>query len=628
MSTSPSSSAMQDTAFGKYRLIAKLGHGGMAEVFLAVVTGPAGFNKLQVVKKLRHELTDDAEHLSMFLDEARLAARLNHRNVVQTFEVGEEAGTFYITMEYLEGAPLNKVMARARVNPPREGVLLRIIADALAGLHYAHELKNYDGTPLNIVHRDASPHNIFVCEDGTTKLVDFGIAKASTRSSETRMGVVKGKVTYMAPEQARCADLDRRADVFVLGIVLWEVLASKKMWDRAQDLEVLQKLALGKLPRLEDTRPDVPAELAAICAKALAPEPDDRYATALEMRNEILAYLEHAKLKISSEDVGEYVTHLFADKRTEIKGIIERQIAKLESGNPAVYELEERGPDSLLPRLELSGSTGRISVPGDGTGRRGQTGSNRNTGSGRTGSGRRNSGSRSIPPADSPPESTAAQSSRAPGNKWLFGAVAIMALLSSLSAYLFLQSRKPQVVAQADAATTTPAVSVQPQSLPPSEAFSAAPASSSQAVTKGETIEIKVKALPSHADIFLDGARLPSNPYTAKFPADGVGHKLHAEAEDYRSAGQIVTFDRDAAVELVLERKGPRVVNAAAAGTPGETPAGPSSPGQTAAATTPTDSTAKKPKRALGDADSTWTTSPTPTATSTTKRKLGGADPW
>lgn len=624
---------MQDTAFGKYRLIAKLGHGGMAEVFLAVVTGPAGFNKLQVVKKLRHELTEDAEHLAMFLDEARLAARLNHRNVVQTFEVGEEGGTYYITMEYLEGAPLNKIMGRARANPPEEGVLLRIVADALAGLHYAHELQNYDGTPLNIVHRDASPHNIFVCEDGTTKLVDFGIAKASTRSSETRMGVVKGKVTYMAPEQARCADLDRRADIFVLGIVLWEAIAGKKMWDRAQDLEVLQKLAIGRIPKLEDVRPDAPADLVAICNKALAPEAQDRYATALEMRSDIVAYMERAKLKISTEEVGAYVTNLFADKRADIKGIIERQIAKLAEGGPAVYEVEDRSPDSLLPRLDMSGNTGRISVAGEGTGRRGNTGSgNRTTGSGRTGSGRtpsnhRRSGSRSIPPVDEPPESAEAAASRSGWDKRMVVAVGVMALLAAFSAYLFLQSRKPPAVAQADAAPAPPTASAEPKSLPPAEAFSAAPPSSAQAVAKGETIEIKVKAIPSHAEIFLDGARLPSNPYAGKFPADGAGHKLHAEAENYRSAGQIVTFDRDAAIELVLERKGPRaVINVASS--PGETPASTADSGQPAAGTTSTDSTAKKPKRTLGEGDSPWTTSPAPTATSTTKRKLGGADPW
>jgi|GEM_PF-448199 len=619
---------MQDTAFGKYRLIAKLGQGGMAEVFLAVVTGPAGFNKLQVVKKLRRELTEDGEHLSMFLDEARLAARLNHRNVVQTFEVGEEADTYYITMEYLEGAALNKVLGRARANPPPEGVLLRVVADALAGLHYAHELKNYDGTALNIVHRDASPHNIFVCEDGTTKLLDFGIAKASTRSSETRMGVVKGKVTYMAPEQARCADLDRRADVFVLGIVLWEVIAAKKMWDRSADLEVLQKLALGKIPKLEDVCPDVPADLLAICNKALAPEPADRYATAAEMRSDILAYMERAKLKISSEDVGAYMMNVFADKRADIKGVIERQIAKLSEGDPAVCDIEDQGPDSLLPRLDAS-NTGRISVPNEGSGRRVTTGSgNRTTKSGKTGSGsgRRNLSAQSIPPAD-PPESMAIPTPRPTSDKRLLVAVVVMALLAGLSAFLFLQSRKPPAVAQANAEPTNSGTADPPKSLPPADAFSAAPVSSAQAVAKGEMIEVKVKAIPSHADIFLDGARLPSNPYTGKFTADGAGHKLHAEAEGYRSAGQIVTFDRSASIELVLDRRAIRTVTNAA-DSPSETQTVEADSGQPTAGTNPTDSTAKKPKRALGDADSTWSTTPTPTTTSTNKRKLGGADPW
>jgi serine/threonine-protein kinase len=618
---------MQDTAFGKYRLIAKLGQGGMAEVFLAVVTGPAGFNKLQVVKKLRSELTEDAEHLAMFLDEARLAARLNHRNVVQTFEVGEEEGTYYLTMEYLEGAPFNRVLGRARLNPPAEGILLRIVADALAGLHYAHELKDYDGSPLKIVHRDASPHNIFVCEDGTTKLVDFGIAKAATRSNETRMGVVKGKVTYMAPEQARSAELDCRADIFVLGIVLWEVIAGRKMWDRAPDLEVLQKLALAKIPRLEDVVPDAPPELIAICNRALAPDPEDRFATALDMRNEILAYMDRAKIKLSTEDVGEYVSNAFADKRTDIKGIIERQIAKLSQGALVVTQIEEASPDSLnLPRLDLG--TGRISITGSGgSGRRSDTGSDkRGTGSGKrtTGSGKSNPSQQSIPPVGARTQTNEMELEEPEQrrDKRLYVAVVGMALFAALAGFFFLRAQKSaatsvQTVVAAPSALAAP-------SLPPAESFSAAPVNSAvAAVEKGAMIEVKVKAIPSNAEIFLDGARLPGNPYTGKFPADGVGHKLHAEAEDYRTAGEIVTFDRDASIDLVLERK-IRTVKVAGAAEESSS----SSSSSATVATNPADGTAKKPKRALGGGDSPWTTAPAPTTTTTTKRQLGGADPW
>src|SRR5262245_45560386 len=213
--SAPRSPGPEVSTIGKYQLIANLGHGGMADVYLSVVHGPVGFNKLTVIKRLRPSLAEEQEFLAMFLDEARLAARLNHPNVVQTNEVAEIEGQYYIAMEYLDGQPLNRILTRAQKagTLPRE-LLIRVVADCLAGLHYAHELADYDGSPLGVVHRDASPHNIFVTYDGQTKVVDFGIAKAATRSAETRGGVLKGKVAYMAPEQARSGEVDRRSDVF------------------------------------------------------------------------------------------------------------------------------------------------------------------------------------------------------------------------------------------------------------------------------------------------------------------------------------------------------------------------------------------------------------------------------
>src|SRR4051794_24667437 len=183
------------TAFGKYQLFASLGRGGMADVFLAVARGQMGFNKLAVIKRLRQALAEESAFRTMFLDEARLAARLSHPNIVHTYEVGEQNGVYFIAMEYLEGQSLNKVLKEAmRRNVPIEpGVVVRIISDALAGLGYAHELRDYDGRPLNVIHRDISPHNIFVTYDGFTKVVDFGIAKAALSSNETEVGVLKGK---------------------------------------------------------------------------------------------------------------------------------------------------------------------------------------------------------------------------------------------------------------------------------------------------------------------------------------------------------------------------------------------------------------------------------------------------
>ncbi|MDI1449516.1 serine/threonine-protein kinase [Polyangium sp. 6x1] len=334
---------------GKYKLIANLGRGGMADVFLAVVAGPLGVNKLQVVKRLRAEFAEDPERREMFLDEARIATRLNHPNVVQTFEVHAENSVYFITMEYLEGAPLNRLINRSSrtKTPAPPGVLLRILADVLAGLHYAHELADYDGKPLNIVHRDVSPHNVIVSYDGQAKLLDFGIAKADVRLMETRTGIMKGKLGYMAPEQVRCRPLDRRADVFVAGIVLWEILAGRKMWDNAPDMEVLHKLATGDLVPIEKVRPDVPAALVKICAKALAYDPVDRYATAAEMRAAILEHLDGAGLRVTPEDIGKYVSTVYADKRTEIRKIIERQIAKLRQGEATSPSAEDAPASSM-----------------------------------------------------------------------------------------------------------------------------------------------------------------------------------------------------------------------------------------------------------------------------------------
>src|SRR5512133_824440 len=215
--------SQQPVSLGKYRLLAELGHGGMAQVFLALAKGVAGFNKLVVIKQIHAELAEDPDFVRMFLDEARLAARLNHPNVVQTNEVDHDNKRYFIAMEYLEGQTLNRVFNRMGRDPKLLplGHRLRLVADGLAGLHYAHELKDYDGKALGVVHRDFTPHNIFVTYNGVVKVVDFGIAKALNSSSQTQSGVLKGKVSYMAPEQARGERVDRRADIFSVGMILW-----------------------------------------------------------------------------------------------------------------------------------------------------------------------------------------------------------------------------------------------------------------------------------------------------------------------------------------------------------------------------------------------------------------------
>jgi serine/threonine-protein kinase len=336
-------------ASAKYRPIAELGHGGMAQVYLALAQGPVGFNKLVVIKQIRAELADDPEFLTMFLDEARLAARLNHPNVVQTNEVGGDGKRFYICMEYLEGQPLNRIMHR--IGPSRGftlGMQLRIVVDALAGLHYAHELHDFDGKPLQVVHRDATPHNIFVTYAGQVKVVDFGIAKALSSSSETRTGVLKGKVAYMAPEQAMGERVDRRADVFSVGMVLWEILAGKRLFKGLPDVAVLQRIIAGNVPSPRTEKSDVAAELEAICMKALAHDKDARFATAADMAAALEQVVEALGEKGTVRDAGKLIDQFFAGERVNIQKLVEEQAAAGRGGvDIASFDPRRSGPDAL-----------------------------------------------------------------------------------------------------------------------------------------------------------------------------------------------------------------------------------------------------------------------------------------
>src|SRR5277367_189 len=310
-------------ALGKYRLIAGIGHGGMATVHLAVVNGPAGFNKLVVVKQIHARYAEDPEMLAMFLSEARLTARLSHPNVAQTNEYWQEGRYHCIAMEFLDGQPLNRILHRLgdRGGLPL-ALHLRVIADLLNGLHYAHELNDYDGRPLGIVHRDVTPHNIFVTYDGAVKVVDFGIAKTACSSVHTGVGIIKGKIAYMAPEHARADEVDRRADIFAAGVMLWEAVTGARPWNGLAERTIAKRLSDGQFPSARALKPDLPPALEAILLKALAHDPDDRYATAAELQADIEAYLEASGQHPTSRALGKLVSTHFEAERTAIRAMI------------------------------------------------------------------------------------------------------------------------------------------------------------------------------------------------------------------------------------------------------------------------------------------------------------------
>ncbi len=262
---------------------------------LALARGPQGFSKLVVLKQLHPHLARDEDSVRMFLEEARICARLAHANVVQVYEITAHQEAPTIVMEYLEGLSLASLLSLPERLPlPAH---LSILAGALRGLHAAHELTDYDGTPLGIVHRDVSPHNLFVCYSGEAKVLDFGVAKIAGSEAHTRTGVLKGKLRYMAPEQVAGETLDRGADLFAVGVLLWEALSGRRMWQGQSDGRVLQALLQGALPPVPES---ASSELSSLCRCALAVRPENRFASALEFAEGIEAHL--AKLTANPKD--------------------------------------------------------------------------------------------------------------------------------------------------------------------------------------------------------------------------------------------------------------------------------------------------------------------------------------
>jgi len=301
---------------GRYRLCFELASGGMATVFLARAEGPGGFEKLVALKRIHPHLAKQRAFVEMFLDEARIASRISHPNVCSVIDFGEARGTYFLTMEYLVGEPLSRVL-RALSRGPRElrkrlpAFAARIVADAAEGMHAAHELRDERGHPLRVVHRDISPHNLFLTYDGAVRVVDFGIASAENRIHETSVGSVKGKHAYMAPEQLRGNKVDRRADVWALGVVLWELLTLDRLFRRGTAPETISAVASEAAPPPSLVADEVPEELDAIVLRALARDPADRTPSARHLARDLEAFLAARSESVGLSDLAEWLDALF-----------------------------------------------------------------------------------------------------------------------------------------------------------------------------------------------------------------------------------------------------------------------------------------------------------------------------
>ncbi len=301
---------------GRYRIVDELGVGGMASVHLARMDGPGGFQKWVAIKKIHPHLVEDESFVQMFLDEARVAARISHPNVATVFDLGKHEDTYWIAMEYLHGEPLREVMRRTEelgtAMPPE--IACRVIADAAEGLHAAHELLGKHGEKLGLVHRDVTPHNLFVTYDGVTKVVDFGIAKFSSRMSHTRAGTLKGKLAYMSPEQVHGEAIDRRTDVFALGVVLWELTTGQRLFRMESDLDTLAKVQECNVPRPSTLIRGYPVDLEKIVMKALSKNRGERFRTARELSRALQSLLMRRGLFIASDEVEAYTQSIFNDR--------------------------------------------------------------------------------------------------------------------------------------------------------------------------------------------------------------------------------------------------------------------------------------------------------------------------
>jgi serine/threonine-protein kinase len=315
--------------FGKFQLLKKIATGGMAEIHLAKQRGMEGFEKLVVIKMILPHLANNQEFVQMFLDEARIAARLNHPNIVQIFDLGRAGGTYFIAMEYIQGENLRTIAKAARKagKPLPLGHIVKIMSQACEGLYYAHTKQDTSGKPLNIVHRDISPQNILVSFDGVTKLVDFGIAKAATQVQETRSGVLKGKYAYMSPEQCLGRPVDARSDIFATGIVLWELATGTRLYRMSSELMILKEITEGRVVPPREVNQSIPAELEAIILKALEKDPKNRFQDAIQMHLALEEFMRNAQLSSSAVHLAGYLRDLFPDRLESLRKIEEAQAA-------------------------------------------------------------------------------------------------------------------------------------------------------------------------------------------------------------------------------------------------------------------------------------------------------------
>ncbi len=348
----PREPSWRDDRFGPYELLDRVAIGGMAEVFKAKRTGVEGFEKVVALKRILPHLSDNKEFVDMFVDEAKMVAGLSHPNIVQIFDLGRIEKRYYIAMEYVHGRDLRTIMKRAREKGLRMplDLSLRVVGQVCGALEYAHRKKDERGRPMEIVHRDVSPQNILISFEGEVKLVDFGIAKAATKASSTDRGALRGKLLYMSPEQAWGRTIDRRSDVFSLGIVLYEMVTETKPFIGAgTELTILELVRQCVITPAREVNPRVPEALDRVIMKALAREPAERYQDAGQMQRGLERFLRD-RPPVTARDLARFLELLFDRAEREEGGTEERRGGQ--EGVPD-HTPDPMSLDSLLKRFGI-----------------------------------------------------------------------------------------------------------------------------------------------------------------------------------------------------------------------------------------------------------------------------------
>jgi serine/threonine protein kinase len=533
---------------GRFQIIGRLATGGMAEVYLALSGELPGFRTLIVVKRILPHLASNGQFIRMFLDEARLAALLDHPNVVRIIEVGHDGEEYFLAMELVQGKPLSAVLRKAarERRPPTPALTAYLIAQAASGLGYAHALTDGEGRPLGVVHRDVSPQNVLVSFEGAVKLIDFGVARAFGRVAHTSPGGLKGKIEYMSPEQASAEEVDHRAHVFALGVVLWEALTGRRLFRRETELATMRAIVDDPIPRPSEVA-DVPPELDAVVMRALRKRRDARFSSAHEMALALERYA-FGNDGFSPQQVAGYMKGLFAAEflqwRKTATAALDMEVEPVAKGNARIEALGAepvtQGPTmALRPGLSSSGVRAGNEPPDATTLSRAR--SQASTG---------HAAASSASSASSPSAPSSLSKAEPPTKRdrlWVYGGLAILGAITAAGAWMFARppesreserDRPPALAAPATAAlpaliesgksesaetpapssqaaaTTTPATTATP--LPSPGTTSAAPAGTQ--LTPGAAVATSTSAQTGPGAAMVGAAPKPPQPATRPRP--------------------------------------------------------------------------------------------------------------